>query len=237
LALLAPGAEGRPPVPPLGSAPLPFTFAPAALGAIRGEMRVSCPPPAGSGASAPLVWVFPFTATGEAPPGAGTIVLRADAKKAAGTWAEAHTLLTLPAPIAPLAAAKKARKTLDLPTLLKLYKAVPHAPCRVVEGAGGVAVPIDPKGKDWADFAAAIKPTVAIVVVEDRLGAINQARLAISYLRRRYDGPIGVWLNAIKKPSKEVAAANRAGLAESWIPLLGESGKGEKSARFHFLPR
>ena len=75
------------------------------------------------------------------------------------------------------------------------------------------------------------------LVVEDRLGAINQARLAISYLRRRYDGPIGVWLNAIKKPSKEVAAANRAGLAESWIPLLGESGKGEKSARFHFLPR
>jgi dethiobiotin synthetase len=100
-----------------------------------------------------------------------------------------------------------------------------------------VAVPLDPKGKDWADFAAAIKPTVAIVVVEDRLGAINQARLAISYLRRRYDGPIGVWLNAIKKPSKEVAAANRAGLAASWIPLLGESGKGEKSARFHFLPR
>jgi dethiobiotin synthetase len=152
----------------------------------------------------------------------------------AGNWAEAHTLLTLPAPIAPLAAAKKARKTLDLATLLKLYKAVPHAPCRVVEGAGGVAVPLDPKGQDWADFAAAIKPTVAIVVVEDRLGAINQARLAIAYLRRRYDGPIGVWLNAIKK---EVAASNRAGLQASWIPLLGESGRGLKSARFHFLPR
>ncbi len=26
-------------------------------------------------------------------------------------------------------------------------------------------------------------------------------------------------------------------LAASWIPLLGESGRGEKSARFHFLPR
>ncbi len=161
----------------------------------------------------------------------------ADAPKAAGKWAEAHTLMTLAAPIAPLAAAKKARKQLDLEMLLKLYRAVPHAPCRVVESAGGVAVPIDPKGKDWADFAAAIKPTVAIVVVEDRLGAINQARLAIAYLRRRYDGPIGVWLNAIKKPSPAVAKANREGLAESWIPLLGESGKGDKSARFHFLPR
>jgi dethiobiotin synthetase len=161
----------------------------------------------------------------------------ADAVKAAGKWAEAHTLLTLPAPIAPLAAAKKARKQLDLATLLKLYRAVPSAPCRVVEGAGGVAVPIDPKGKDWSDFAAAIKPMAVIVVVEDRLGAINQARLAIAYLRRRYDGPMGVWLNAIKKPSPAVAAANRAGLADAWIPLYGESGPGKKPARFHFLPR
>jgi dethiobiotin synthase len=97
----------------------------------------------------------------------------ADAPKAAGDWAEAHTLLALPAPIAPLAAAKKARKTLDLATLLKLYRAVPAAPCRVVEGAGGVAVPIDPKGKDWSDFAAAIQPMAVIIVVEDRLGAIK----------------------------------------------------------------
>jgi dethiobiotin synthase len=161
----------------------------------------------------------------------------ADALKAAGKWAEAHTLLTLPAPIAPLAAAKKARKQLDLATLLKLYRAVPSAPCRVVEGAGGVAVPIDPKGKDWSDFAAAIKPMAVIIVVEDRLGAINQARLAIAYLRRRYDGPMGVWLNAIKKPSPAVAASNRAGLADAWIPLYGESGPGKKPARFHFLPR
>ncbi len=161
----------------------------------------------------------------------------ADARKAAGKWAEAHTLLALPAPIAPLAAAKKARKQLDLATLLKLYRAVPSAPCRVVEGAGGVAVPIDPKGKDWSDFAAAIKPMAVIVVVEDRLGAINQARLAIAYLRRRYDGPMGVWLNATKKPSPAVAASNRAGLADAWIPLYGESGPGKKPARFHFLPR
>ena len=161
----------------------------------------------------------------------------ADALKAAGKWAEAHTLLALPAPIAPLAAAKKARKQLDLATLLKLYRAVPSAPCRVVESAGGVAVPIDPKGKDWSDCAAAIKPMAVIIVVEDRLGAINQARLAIAYLRRRYDGPMGVWLNAIKKPTPAVAAANRAGLADAWIPLYGESGPGKKPPRFHFLPR
>ena len=93
-----------------------------------------------------------------------------------------------------------------------------------------MAVPIDPsRVKDWADFAAAIKPTVAIVVVEDRLGAINQARLAIAYLRRRYDGPIGVWLNAIKKPSKEVAASNRAGLAAAVDPAARGIGQRSRS--------
>ena len=161
----------------------------------------------------------------------------ADAPKAAGKFAEAHTLMTLPAPIAPLAAAKKAGKKLDLATLLKRYRALPAAPCRIIEGAGGVAVPIDPKGGDWADFAAAIKPTVVIIVVEDRLGAINQARMAVAYLRRRYDGPVGVWLNAIKQPSAAVAAANRAGLADAWIPLLGESRRGEKTLRCYFLPQ
>ncbi len=160
-----------------------------------------------------------------------------DAPKAAGKWAEPHTLLSLPDPLAPLAAARKARRKLDLATILKLYRALPDAPCRVVEGAGGVAVPLDPSGKDWADFAAAIRPMVAVVVVADRLGAINQSRLAIAYLRRRFDGPVGVWLNAVQKPSADVAASNRAGLAAAGIPLLGESGRGERSVRFHFLPR
>ena len=40
----------------------------------------------------------------------------ADAPQAAGDWAEAHTLISLPRPIAPLAAAKQARKKFDLPT-------------------------------------------------------------------------------------------------------------------------
>jgi len=52
----------------------------------------------------------------------------ADADKAAGDWAEAHTLVSLPRPIAPLAAAKQARKKVDLTTLLKLYRALPAAP-------------------------------------------------------------------------------------------------------------
>ena len=160
----------------------------------------------------------------------------ADAPHAAGDWAEAHTLISLPRPLAPLTAAKQARQVLTLARLLRLYRALPSAPCRVVEGAGGVAVPLDPSGADWADFAAVLRPDVVVVVVEDRLGAINQSRLAVAYLRRRFSGPVGVWLNATRsRPSPAVAKSNREGLAASGIPLLGESAHGS-GARIHFLP-
>lgn len=161
----------------------------------------------------------------------------ADAPAAAGEWAEAHTLIALPKPLAPLAAAEQAGETLTLTRLLKLYRALAPAPCRVIEGAGGVAVPIDPNGGDWADFAAAVRPDVVVVVVEDRLGAINQSRLAVAYLRRRFSGPVGVWLNAAReRPPAGVAKSNREGLSASGIPLYGESGHGSASARLHFLP-
>lgn len=161
----------------------------------------------------------------------------ADAPSAAGDWAEPHTLLALPKPLAPLAAAKQAKQVLTLPRLLKLYRALPPAPCRVIEGAGGVAVPLDPNGGDWADFAAVVRPDVVVVVVEDRLGAINQSRLAVAYLRRRFSGPVGVWLNAAReRPSPAVAKSNREGLLASGIPLLGESAHGAVEARIHFLP-
>jgi hypothetical protein len=75
------GGESRLVVPPLGTLPIPFLFSPSALGAVQGELRVTTPAPAGSGADAPLRWAFPFSATGEAPVGGGTLQLRAEAKR------------------------------------------------------------------------------------------------------------------------------------------------------------
>jgi dethiobiotin synthetase len=156
-----------------------------------------------------------------------------DARLAAGDWAEAHTLVTFAAPLAPLTAAKLARRSFNFKNLLKKYHAVPLAPCRVIEGAGGLSVPLDEEGRDWADFIQAIQPEVVVVVVPDRLGAINQARLTMSYLRRVYDGPAGVWLNAVEsQPSRVVAASNRAGLRASGIPLLGQSRYRAKQPEF-----
>lgn len=151
----------------------------------------------------------------------------ADAPAAAGDWATAHTLVSLPLPLAPLAAAEQAGVRLSLPYLTGLYSKLAAAAHRVVEGAGGVAVPIDPQGKDWADFIAAIRPDLAVVVVDDRLGAINQARLAVDYLAARHAGAVGVWLNAAHAaPDAAVAASNREGLRDSGLTLVGESAFG-----------
>lgn len=154
----------------------------------------------------------------------------ADAPRAAGRLAEAVTLLSLPEPLAPLAAARRARRRLSLAALLRPLRALPAAPFRIVEGAGGVAVPLAADGSDWSDFAAALRPGLVVIVVPDRLGAISQARTAYAYLRRRWRGAAGVWLNAARRPSAAVAASNREGLRAAGIPLLGESWKG--GARF-----
>ena len=150
-----------------------------------------------------------------------------DAPTAAGDWASAHTLVSLPLPLAPLAAAEQANIRLSLPWLTGLYSKLPTAAHRVVEGAGGVAVPIDPINKDWADFAAAIRPDLTVIVVADRLGAINQARLAADYLAARHVGAVGIWLNAADAPPDAlVAAANRQGIRDSGLNLIGESSFG-----------
>jgi dethiobiotin synthetase len=157
----------------------------------------------------------------------------ADAPTAAGHWASAHTLVSLPLPLAPLAAAAAAGVSLSLDDLLDRLAALPAADHRVIEGAGGIAVPIDPDGRDWADFAAAIHPDLVVLVVEDRLGAINQARLASDYLLARLPkGKVAIWLNAAGKPCEvSVARANREGIAASGLRLAGESDFGDSQPR------
>lgn len=161
----------------------------------------------------------------------------ADAPAAAGDWATAHTLVALPLPLAPLAAAEQAGVRLSLPYLTGLYGKVPPAAHRVIEGAGGVAVPIDPEGKDWADFIAAIRPDLVVVVVDDRLGAINQARLAADYLAARHAGAVAVWLNAAQgTPDAAVSAANRQGIRDSGLSIIGESSHGASRPERMELP-
>ncbi|MBW8782242.1 MAG: dethiobiotin synthase [Verrucomicrobia bacterium] len=130
----------------------------------------------------------------------------------------AFTLKTFAAPLAPLAAAEAEGAHLSLEELTAALDALPPCDWRVVEGAGGIAVPVDSDGRDWADFATAIAAERVVLVVADRLGAINQARLAQAYAESR-DLRAGVWLNATAPADPQVAAANRVGLLATQVPL------------------
>ncbi|HEX3730959.1 MAG TPA: aminotransferase class I/II-fold pyridoxal phosphate-dependent enzyme [Opitutaceae bacterium] len=139
-------------------------------------------------------------------------------RAAGGVRVEAFTLASFPLAIAPAAAAAAAGAALSLDALAAQVRALPACDWRLVEGAGGIASPIDAQSRDWADFGTAIGADAVVVVVPDRLGAINQARLAFA----RAAGAelrAGIWLNRIEPIDPAVASSNRAGLAAAGVPL------------------
>jgi len=165
----------------------------------------------------------------------------ADAPLAAGTWAQPFTPFALPKPMAPLAAAADAGIEISLAQLVAALRALPECDWRVLETAGGIAVPIDPCGSDWADFARALKVDHIVCVVDDRLGAINQARMVARYCQSKglLAANVGLWLNAAHaNPDPAIAASNRVGIADCGLPLWGESGfgGGPDAFRLHACP-
>jgi dethiobiotin synthetase len=131
-----------------------------------------------------------------------------------------RTLLRFRRPIAPLAAARAEGRRLSLNALLRRVGETRAVDCRIIEGAGGLAVPIDPDGSDWADFARMMRADATLLVVEDRLGAINQARLLASYAEvRRAPRPVFL-LNRIRPAPAAVRLSNRSGLRASGLTVF-----------------
>lgn len=131
----------------------------------------------------------------------------------AGTSAAAYTLFSYRAALAPLAAAAAENRRLTLDKICAALESLPECDWRIIEGAGGVAVPISEDGGDWTDLARRVEehPQV-ILVVPDRLGAINQGRMAHAYAASRDVVP-WIWLNAAEPVDAAVAASNQEGLA------------------------
>jgi 8-amino-7-oxononanoate synthase len=143
----------------------------------------------------------------------------------AGGGIDAFTLASFPLPLSPPAAAAASGAPLALAALVRGLQGL--APCdfRVCEGAGGIATPVDDRGRDWADLAAAIGVEAVVIVVPDRLGAINQGRLAYARAQQA-DLRAGVWLNAASPVDSAVAASNRAGLRAAQVPIWAEQAHG-----------
>jgi 8-amino-7-oxononanoate synthase len=143
----------------------------------------------------------------------------------AGPGVEHATWLRLEEPLAPAAAVDRAGTAIDLAKLIAHLRGQSGCDWLLVEGAGGVATPIDREGRDWADLAGAVPVDAIVVVVPDRLGAINQGRLAVARARSA-ETPVGVWLNALEPADARVAGSNREGLLGAGIPIWAESNSG-----------
>ncbi|HET8721396.1 MAG TPA: dethiobiotin synthase [Nitrospira sp.] len=87
-------------------------------------------------------------------------------------------------PVAPLAAAQAERRNIDLRVIRQVYRLLrDRYDYVVVEGIGGVRVPIAPK-TDVMDVIKDLR-LPAVVVGRAGLGGINHALLAVEALRRR----------------------------------------------------
>ncbi len=105
--------------------------------------------------------------------------------------------ILLKPPIAPTIAASKAGIPIDIDKILKAYEALTNRhDFVVVEGVGGLMVPIDDT-LFVADLAR--KMDLALVIVTgDYLGAINHTLLTIEYARNRNLRIKGIVINMLK---------------------------------------
>ncbi len=144
-----------------------------------------------------------------------------------------HTLFSFLAPLAPVVAATREKKSFNKTLLNDALTALPDdgADVRILETAGGLAVPIDSDGTDWADFARELAPDATVIVIEDRLGAINQARLVAAYAKSKNIAKAGFWLNATTETPADVRAANRTHLAPTGMPILADTAFGDTAPR------
>jgi dethiobiotin synthetase len=87
-------------------------------------------------------------------------------------------------PVAPHLAAAAAHATIDVGTIASAYARLAlRADAIVVEGAGGVLVPLDAQ-RDMLDVAGALRLPV-LLVVGMRLGCLNHALLSVLAIRAR----------------------------------------------------
>ena len=95
-----------------------------------------------------------------------------------------ETLASFPEPLAPLIAARRAGRTLELETLARQCESVAAAhDLTLVEGSGGLLVPIGEK-RDFADLALRLDAALA-VVVRPGLGTLNHTALTLEAAERR----------------------------------------------------
>lgn len=146
-----------------------------------------------------------------------------EVRRLAGPSVTCRELARFPDPLAPARAAR-------LAGLIPVTTATTASAARelaaehdlvLVEGTGGLLVPLDDSGGTLADVAAALLASV-LVVVGAGLGTLNHTALTVEALRTRRLGCVGVVIGAWPTQPDLAARCNLVDLpAVTGVPLLG----------------
>ena len=133
----------------------------------------------------------------------------------------------LQTPAAPRACEMLGEPAADVPRALTAVRDLAARHAQVFcEGAGGWLVPVA-KDCTVADFAADLGWPV-IVVVRNKLGALNHTLLTLESVRRRGLPLAGIVLNDVDGQTDEATRTNRAVLEEICAcPILAEIARGQ----------
>jgi adenosylmethionine-8-amino-7-oxononanoate aminotransferase len=187
-----------------------MSLAITATGTEVGKTVVSALLLARYGGSAPLAYWKPV-ATG-ARDGRDT----AEVERLAGCWGEVLPESYLfPEPLSPHLAARLAGSAISPGEILATCKGLRRAGrTLVIEGVGGLLVPLDDAGTLVADLLAAAR-LPALVVAHAGLGTINHTLLTLEAMRARGIAPVAVVLNGPPNPENR-RAVERCGR----VPVL-----------------
>lgn len=127
-----------------------------------------------------------------------------------------------PEPLAPLVAARRAGRPVDLAAIRAAYRRVEASGAfALVEGVGGLAVPLC-EGYAVADLAAEWGLPL-LVVARPGLGTLNHSVLTVEYARRRGLRVLGLVVNGRDPDTRDVAERTNPAVLEELcgVPVLG----------------
>jgi dethiobiotin synthetase len=153
-------------------------------------------------------------------PGEESDAERLRAAAGGGDPAELVCPYSFAAPLAPAVAARLAGVEISLPRILQVARALAaRHQALLVEGAGGLLVPLTPR-ESFADLAVALGLPV-LVVARAGLGTVNHTALTLEALRARGLRVVGVVLNRVA-PGEDPSVPHNAAEIErvSGVPVL-----------------
>lgn len=140
-------------------------------------------------------------------------------------------------PLAPAIAAERADEPVDWPAIERSLNLITRdSDVLIVEGVGGIRVPLDPRATTL-DLAVALALPV-IVVARAGLGTINHTLLTVDSLRHAGLKVAGVVINAYPAEKASIAEESNPRAIEKWgkVPVLAVVPKADTPLRPQLTP-